>query len=120
MILADSSVWIDHLRRRDHRLAELLSREEILIHSMVIGELACGNLAKRQALLWRWVRLPRLPAVSDETALRFIEERRLMSRGLGFVDVHLLAAVAAGKGARLWTRDKPLAAVALELGLAVH
>ena len=120
MILADTTVWIEHLRRRDSRLAELLSQEKIAIHSMVIGELACGSLADRQALLWRWLRLPRLAAVSDEAVLQFIEEKGLMSRGLGFVDVHLLAAVAAGRGALLWTRDKALAAVAAELGLATQ
>lgn len=118
MILADSSVWIEHLRRNDAHLAALLLQEQILIHSMVIGELACGSLANRQAVLWRWQRLPRLSPVNDERAIQFIEERQLMSRGIGFIDVHLLAAVAAKKGTRLWSRDKKLAGLAKELGLA--
>jgi len=119
MILADSSVWIEHLRRNDVRLAELLVQEQVLIHSMVIGELACGSLAHRQAVLWRWQRLPRLASESDESVIRFVEERQLMSRGIGFVDAHLLAAVAASQGTRLWSRDKSLAGLAAELGLAV-
>lgn len=117
MILADTSVWIEHLRRRHEPLAELLGREQILMHRMVIGELACGSLAQRQPLLWRWQRLPRLDSVSDIRAMQFIEENALMSRGIGFIDAHLLAAVADAKGTRLWSRDKRLSSVAAELGL---
>jgi predicted nucleic acid-binding protein len=117
MILADTSVWIDHRRKGDPRLAELLLRQQIVMHTMVLGELACGSLKGREQVLQLWHRLPRLEAVSDETAMQYLEHHTLMSRGIGFVDVHLLAAVAGHQGARLWTNDKRLADIAQELGL---
>ncbi len=117
MILADSSVWIDHLRKGDPQLADLLLREQIVIHTMVLAELACGSLEDRERVLLLWRRLPRLGAVSDATAMQFLERHRLMSRGIGYVDVHLLAAVTERQGARLWTKDRRLADIAQELGL---
>ena len=117
MILADSSVWIDHLRKGDPHLADLLLREQIVMHTMVLGELACGSLEDRERVLLLWRRLPRLEAASDEIAMQFLERHRLMSRGIGYVDVHLLASAAERQGARLWTKDRRLADIAQELGL---
>jgi predicted nucleic acid-binding protein len=65
-----------------------------------------------------WGRLPPAPVATDEEALAFIERRELMGRGMGYVDVHLLAAVVLADSARLWTRDRRLAAMAGELGVA--
>ena len=117
MILADSSVWIGHLRKGDPQLADLLLREQIVMHTMVLGELACGSLKDRERVLLLWRRLPRLEAASDEIAMQFLERHRLMSRGIGYVDVHLLASAAERQGARLWTKDRRLADIAQELGL---
>ncbi len=119
MILADTSMWIEHLRHRDEHLAALLTKQQILIHSMVIGELACGSLADRDALIWRWQRLPHLDSASDEAVLAYIEDRCLMGRGIGFVDAHLLAAVARVKHVRLWSYDKRLSGAAVALDLAI-
>jgi predicted nucleic acid-binding protein len=116
MILVDSSVWIDHLRNHDTRLEALLLEGQVGMHSMVIGELACGSLQDRQAVLEEWQALPRFGSMSDEAAMIFIEKSGLMGRGI--VDVHLLAAVAQTRGARLWSSDKRLAAIAAELELA--
>ena len=118
MILADSSIWIDHLRQHDERLATLIEQRQVLMHSLILGELACGSLGKRDWLLWRWQRMAQLESVSDSAALTFVERHSLMSKGIGFIDVHLLAATAAKAGTRLWTRDQRLAGIARKLGLA--
>ena len=117
MILVDTSVWVDHLRKGDRGLAELLTASSVLMHPFVIGELACGNLRKRDQILVLLKDLPRAAVPTDDEVLFFIERHTLMGRGLGYVDVHLLASVALHGTARLWTRDKRLRAVADSLGL---
>ena len=118
MILADTSVWIDHLRKGVPALAEALERQEILTHPFVIGEVACGNLVHRQEVLALMAALPAAMVATHEEVLLFIDERRLMARGIGFIDAHLLASAALSRETQLWTRDKRLGAVAAELGLA--
>jgi len=118
VILVDTSVWVDHLRKGDDRLAALLDRSRVVTHPFVIGELACGNLRNRKELLRLLQSLPRIEAVSQHEALFFIEQRKLMGKGIGFVDVHLLAAAAVEPEVRLWTRDKRLKQIASELNLA--
>ena len=117
MILVDTSVWIDHLRKGDRGLAALLTASGVLMHPFVIGELACGNLRKRDEVLALLKDLPRVAVASDDEVLFFIERNALMGRGLGYVDVHLLAAVALQGSARLWTRDKRFRAAAHSLAL---
>lgn len=119
MILVDTSIWIDHLRRGDPSLVTALELGRVLIHPFVVGELACGTLNRRAEILTLLRELPPAPVATDDEALEFIERRGLMGRGIGYVDVHLLASVALAGDARLWTRDKWLAAVASELALAV-
>jgi predicted nucleic acid-binding protein len=87
-------------------------------HPFVIGELACGQLQNRDELLGLLQQLPVAATATDEEALHFIEAHRLMARGIGYVDVHLLASVALTRGARLWTRDRRLGKIAREMGLA--
>lgn len=118
MILVDTSVWIDHLRAGDEKLAALLNSTQVLMHSFVVGELACGNLHNREAVLRLLQDLPRAPLASDAEVFFFIERHRLMGRGMGYIDAHLLAATALADPARLWTRDRRLAAAARDLGLA--
>lgn len=117
MILADTSIWIDHLRGRESRLVAALEGDLDLMHPFVIGELACGNLRNRRELLSLWSNLPAAPVVTDAEALAFIERYRLMGVGIGYVDVHLLASTALSGAARLWTRDRRLAATATSLDL---
>ena len=90
----------------------------MLAHPFVLGELGCGNLKNRGEVLQLLGELPVAPMATDPEALDFIERRALMSRGIGYVDVHLLASVALAGTAQLWTRDKRLAAVAADLELA--
>ena len=118
MILVDTSVWVDHLRRGDARLAALLEGAGVLIHPFIIGEIACGSLADRGTVLELLQDLP-MATVADATeVLVFIDRHRLHGKGIGYVDVHLLAAVALTQGAKLWTRDKRLRSAAQALGCA--
>ena len=120
MMLVDTSVWIDHLRHGDAELAAALEAGQVWMHAFVLGELACGNLrsrAERAQVLGLLQALPAMPVSTDKEALFFIDQHGLMGRGIGYIDVHLLASVQLG-GAQLWTRDKRLHTVAAELGLA--
>ncbi len=117
MILADTSVWLDHFRRDNRRLRELLLDDVVLVHPFVVGELACGNLRQRAAILHYLAELPALPPIEHGEALGFVEAQCLAGAGIGWIDVHLLASAALGRAA-LWTLDRGLAAVAQRLGLA--
>jgi predicted nucleic acid-binding protein len=118
VILVDTSVWIDHLHRSIPRLVELLESEDVLIHPIVIGELACGQLAKRDAVLRLLRALPSAVVASDAEALNLIDRHLLMGKGIGYFDVHLLASVMLTSDAQLWTRDKHLAEAAVRLDVA--
>lgn len=118
MILVDTSIWIDHLRRGDDAFAAALRDGRVLTHPFVIGEIACGMLKNRDELLALLHELPSAPVATDAEVLGFIARHGLMGRGIGYLDAHLLAATALANRVRLWTRDKRLAAVAGELKLA--
>jgi len=115
--LVDTSVWIDHFREGVPALAEALYHQRVLAHPFVTGELACGNLQNRTEILDLLARLPQATVASQHEALRLIEARSLMARGIGYVDVHLLASTLLHDGATLWTRDRRLRQVAAELSL---
>jgi hypothetical protein len=116
-ILADTSVWIDFLRSGNPELENLLNSNRVVMHPMIIGELACRNLKNRQSLLKLWNSLTTLTQTSHEEALYFIEHHQLMGRGIGYVDSHLLASIALATNVRLWTCDKRLAGVAARLNV---
>jgi predicted nucleic acid-binding protein len=118
VILVDTSVWIDHLRSHDAMLAALLEQQDLLIHPMIIGELALGSIANRATVLGLLGNLPHVFRASDDEILTFIEARSLVAKGLSLVDVHLLASTTLTPGTKLWTRDKQLNTMAQELGLA--
>lgn len=118
MILVDTSVWVDHLRSGNATLAHELGAGRVLAHPFVIGELACGNVQNRREVLDLLGRLPSVPMATHAEALGFLDRRALTGRGIGFIDVHLLASAALAAPARLWTRDRRLAAVASALKLA--
>ncbi len=118
MILVDSSVWVDHLRRGDPRLVDLLERSIVIMHPFVVGEIACVSLHDRASILELLQDLPAAVVAEGDEVLRFIERQVLHGKGIGFVDVHLLASVALTQGAQIWTRDKKLRLVAEMLGCA--
>ncbi len=117
-VLVDTSVWIDHLRAKDDFLVVLLNNHQVLMHSMIRGELACGNLRHRLQILMLLKNLPHVSEATHEEALICLEYKQLMGRGIGFVDVHLLAALLLTPGTVLWTRDSRLATVAQSLNIA--
>ena len=117
MILVDTSIWVDHLRKGNDGLSELLTSANVLAHPHVIGELACGNLSNREQVLQLLGELPSSTVAADQEVLYFIEQNKLMGRGIGYVDAHLLAAASLSGPAALWTRDRKLQSVANDLGL---
>ncbi len=120
MILADTSVWIDHLRKGNHALAACLDEGELLMHPLVLGELACGHLPQRQQLLALWQRLPQALRATDAEVLHLIEQRRLMGRGIGYIDAHLLTSAVLSGARGVWTRDRRLADIAASLGCSAQ
>jgi predicted nucleic acid-binding protein len=115
LILVDTSVWVDHLRRRDAQLANLLDANSVLMHPFVVGEIACGSLADRALTLDLLLNLPAALVAEPDEALIYLDQHSLHGKGIGYIDVHLLAS-AAISGAKLWTRDKRLRLVSRELG----
>lgn len=118
MILVDTSVWIDHLRRGDTPLATLLDAGRVLSHPFVVGELALGGLRQRDIVLGALRDLPQASVATGMEVMDFIGRHALYGLGIGYVDAHLLAAVRLTPGTSLWTRDKRLLAAAEQLGLA--
>lgn len=116
MILLDTSVWIDHLRAGDPTVARLLEDGQVLGHPWVVGELSLRRLSRRREVLPLLGNLPQARVATDAKVAILIERRELDERGIGFVAAHLLAATLLTANARLWSSDKRLAAVALDLG----
>lgn len=120
MILADTSVWVDHFRKRDTELYQQLQRNNISIHPLVVTELVLGNLPERQKTIASLDRLPMVKVAQLSEVRSMIELRSLFQRGIGVVDAHLLASTFITPQTVLWTRDKQLRKVANALGLDAH
>ena len=117
MTLVDTSVWVEHLRHGSNELRALLDSERVLCHPFIIGELACGSIKNRVEILDLLKALPRVLIAEHDEAMHFLHEKRLYGRGLGWIDVHLLASASLSKAA-LWTVDRPLKRAAEELSMA--
>jgi predicted nucleic acid-binding protein len=120
VILADTSIWIDHFRQSNAALQRLLDADEVLGHPFVVGELALGNLPRRDSLLQDLSDLPAAIAASHDEAMGLIADERLYGLGITYIDLHLLAATRLTPEARLWSRDRRLSALAARLGVAVQ
>ena len=120
MILADTSIWIDHFRRGDRQLVQFLDRGDVVVHPFVIGELALGSVSKSAAMMDDLHDLPKAVMANTNEILKFIADRKLSGSGIGYVDAHLLAAAALASETFVWTRDKRLHAVAQSLSLAAE
>ena len=120
MILIDTSVWVDHLRASNKALVALLDTGMVLAHPFVIGELALGNLRQRGIVLEAMADLPHANVATDPEVRHFIERHGLFGCGIGYIDAHLLAAVQLTAGTELWTNDKRLHGIAVQLGLAIR
>ena len=119
MILVDTSVWVDHLRRHNKTLGEFLSEAFVLLHPFVIGELACGNLKNRAGLLRDLNTLPKASAASHEEVLGLMEDRQLFGRGIGWVDAHLLASALLSQ-CLFWTMDERLRQAGEQVGVRMY
>jgi predicted nucleic acid-binding protein len=119
-VLVDTSVWIRFLSNRAPyaaRLDELLSRDEVSGHDFVYGELLIGDKGGRKTLLAGYERMDQAPVIPHSDVVAFVLDRKLHGRGLGWIDVHLLASALVAR-LQLWTTDPALAAVAGELGIS--
>ena len=116
-MLVDTAVWIDHLRRGDPILVGLLEQVQVAVHPFIVGEAACGHLVNRAEVLGALEALLKAPVVEHSAVLAFVERNALMARGLGWVDMQLLASASAS-GERILTRDRRLQIAARDLGLA--
>ena len=116
MILVDTSVWIDHFHHSDEALKKLLLSNQVCIHPFILGELSCGNISNRKEVLALLRSLRSVDMVLDEEVFILIENRKLYGKGLGFIDIHLLAS-AMIHHVPIWTRDNTLKRVAGELGI---
>lgn len=117
MIVIDTSIWVDHFRAADTHMTDLLDGELVLMHPWIVGELACGNLSTRLVTLSSLRKLPQVPVAHEDEVLFMIEQHKFMSRGIGYIDMHLLAS-ARLNGANLWSRDKRLMRAAMDLQVA--
>jgi predicted nucleic acid-binding protein len=115
-VLVDTSVWVDHLRRRNARLAAHLERSQVCCHPFVIGELACGRLRRRDEILCLLAALPQAPLAEHGEVLTFVESNRLAGAGIGWIDAHLLASARLAHST-IWTLDRRLDATARSLGI---
>ena len=118
MVLVDTSVWVAHLREGNDDLARLLNKGDVTCHPLIVGELACGNLKNRSEILSLLRSLPMAIEAEHEETLQFIEKNRLMGRGLGYIDVHLMASSVLTR-TPLWTLDKRLNEISTEIGINV-
>ena len=119
MVLVDTSIWVTHLRQGSRQLEKLLMDAEVMCHPFIIGELACGNLKNRNEIIPLLQSLPMAPSIDFDEFLFYIDRNHLMGKGIGFVDVHLLAS-AQLTGIPLWTADKRLKSATDQLGLTFN
>jgi predicted nucleic acid-binding protein len=118
VILVDTSVWVNHLKHNDSHLGKLLMDGEVVCHPFILGELACGGLKNRDEVLGLLKELPQATVIDEAEFHDFVEKQRLWGKGLGFVDVHLLAS-ARVDGIQLWTTDGYLRKVAVKFGVNI-
>jgi len=116
MVLIDTSIWIDHFRKTNHSLLQLLDEGGILLHPFVIGEMSLGNLKHRDEVLGLLKKLPQVELLSDEEVLIFVEKHKLFGKGIGWIDAHLLASAYLSQ-IPILTHDKNLNLIAKILNL---
>lgn len=116
MVIVDTSIWIAHLRHGSRKLEKLLMDAEVVCHPFIAGELACGSMKNRHEIITLLQSLPMAPTIEFHEFLIFIDRNHLMGKGVGFVDIHLLASARLA-GIPLWTADKRLKSLADRLEL---
>lgn len=119
MILADTSIWIDHFCHSDPELRRIIEADALSCHPFVIGELALGSLRDRTSVLAFLAAQRQAAVATHDEIMTMIEQHGLFGMGIGYTDAHLLASVLLDHGA-LWTRDKRLKAAAEKAGATLH
>lgn len=117
MILVDTSVWIDHLRKPEPKLKQLLENDDVATHPYIILELALGSIANRAQFLKNLALLHQVPVAEVAELRELIEQRKLFRRGIDVTDIHLIASVLFSQSIRIWTRDRRLGELVEELGI---
>jgi predicted nucleic acid-binding protein len=120
MVLVDTSIWIDHFRRTNSQLVQLLDRGDVAMHPFVLGELVLGHVPRITEMIDDLSTLPHATVASAGEVLKFIADRKLSGLGIGYVDAHLLAAAALTPETLVWTRDRRLLAAAQSLSLSAE
>ena len=120
MILADTTIWIDHFRSENREMSNQLKRRNIAIHPLIVGELSLGSLRDRAKTLAWLDLLPHLRMAQLSEVRQMIENRGLYSQGIGLIDANLIASVLIDPPTRLWTRDKRLSSVAAALNIQAN
>jgi predicted nucleic acid-binding protein len=120
VILADTSVWIDYLRRGNPEMKKLLGRGQIVMHPFVVAEIALGSLRNRRERLEELEALLEVKVAQLQEVRHMIETRALYSKGIGLMDAHLVASCLMTPGTQLWTLDAALAKVAMAVGIVVR
>ena len=118
MVLVDTSIWVNHLRRNDQTLVRLLEASKVITHPHIIGELSLGSLKNRKTVLSLLRNLPQVPLATDQEVHSMIEHHSLYGKGIGYIDAHLLAGALLLPGTKLWTQDRRLRVVADDMGIA--
>jgi predicted nucleic acid-binding protein len=119
LILVDTSVWVNFFRSGNSELAGLLEERLVDTHDFIIGELACGNLHDRKNILESLSLLPHIPQVSPEEVLFLIASKKLMGKGLSYIDLNLIAS-ALIVGTPIWTIDQKFNQIIGSLGIKYH
>jgi hypothetical protein len=120
MILADTSIWVDHLRNRNPEMERLLGGGQILMHPFIVAEISLGSLHNRQKRLNDLEALLEVTVATLGEVRHMIESHFLYSKGIGLTDAHLIASCLMTPGTQLWTRDSTLKKVAAALGILVN
>jgi predicted nucleic acid-binding protein len=116
-ILVDTSVWVDHFRTPNETLIDLLESDRVMMHPLVVGEIACGTPPNRTQTLSDFCHLRQTQQVSIREVMDFIERERLFGSGCGVVDMLLLASTLMTPDAKLWTLDKRLCTLTERFGV---
>ena len=120
MILADTSVWVDHLRNCNPEMQEYLGRGQILMHPFILAEISLGSLRNRQKTLADMEALLESKVAELREVRHMIEAHALYSKGIGLIDAHLIASCLITPGTKLWTRDGALKRVAAALQILAN
>jgi predicted nucleic acid-binding protein len=118
LVIADSSIWMDHINKGDSGLVALMKQRRVRLHPMIIAEIALGSIKQRAIMLEELHAFPQVDSASHSEVMAMIEWMKLFGKGVGYVDAHLLAATRQLRSGTLWTRDNKLKAQAMRLNIA--